>query len=65
MEGQKGGATTAYMETALQFSVTSELYANHFINEQAHKVEGLRHGAAFVPDFGHGGTRLIEVCLVW
>lgn len=55
----------AYMETALEFSVTSELYANHFVNEQAHKVEGLRHSAALIPDFSHGRARLIELCLVW
>jgi hypothetical protein len=52
---RKGGAgLSAYMKAALELSVPSELHANHFVKQQAHKVEGLRHRAAFVPGVGHG-----------
>jgi hypothetical protein len=42
------------MEAPLELSVPSELHAHHLVQQQAHKVEGLRYGAALVPGFGHG-----------
>lgn len=45
------------MKAALELSVPSELDADHFIEQQAHKVEGLRHRAAFISNFGHGGMQ--------
>ena len=53
------------MKAALELSVPSELHANHFIEQQAHKVEGLRHRAAFVSDFGHGEMQffMVLVCI--
>jgi hypothetical protein len=45
------------MKAALELSVPSELHANHFIEQEAHKVEGLRHRAAFVSNFSHGGMQ--------
>jgi hypothetical protein len=45
------------MEAALELSIPSQLHANHFVKQQAHKVEGLRHRAALVPGFGHGGMK--------
>jgi hypothetical protein len=43
----------SYMESALELAVPSELHADYFIKQQAHKVEGLRHAAALIPRFGH------------
>jgi hypothetical protein len=43
----------AYMESALELSVSSKLHADHFIKQQAHKIEGFRHTAALIPRFGH------------
>jgi hypothetical protein len=61
---RKGGAgLSAYMEAALQLSVPSELHANHFVKQQAHKVEGLRHRAAFVPGVGHGDDAISRTLL--
>jgi hypothetical protein len=51
------GLAGAYMKTALELPVPSELHANHFVKQQAHEVERLRHCRAFVPDFGHGGMQ--------
>lgn len=46
----------AYMEAPLELSIPSELHAHHLVQQQAHEVEGLRHRAALVPGFGHGGV---------
>lgn len=52
---EKVGSLGAYMEAPLELSVPSELHAHHLVQQQAHEVEGLRHRAALVPGFGHGG----------
>lgn len=41
------------MEPALELSVPSEFHAHHFVQQQAHQVERLRHRAALVPGLCH------------
>ena len=54
---KRWGEFAAHMKAALELSVPSELHANLFIEQEAHKVEGLRHRAAFVSNFSHGGLQ--------
>lgn len=52
------------MEATLELSVSSELHAHDFVEQQADEIERLRHRAALIPNVGHGGMRWL-VAVLW
>jgi hypothetical protein len=57
----KKGILRTYMKAAFELPVSSELYANHFVEQQAHQIEGLGDGGAFIPGLGHDGHKIDSV----
>jgi hypothetical protein len=44
----------AYVEAALEFTVTAQLHKNDLIKGKANKIQGLRNGCASIFSVGHG-----------